>query len=219
MKVFRYQPVPEIGSAPVCGFCWGSKGPAIAQSWGKRNASHEESSKAGFSAPTASPLKNRHPWLKLTGRWPETSTGVGVSATPGVAINKKERQTAVTNERQRLLFEISDVPIMDAPVMDAPLRLCRLLFDAVYCLHHRRFLVIPLREDWRSSSPEAFRPVAARDRGNRLPYPILPHLGDPYLGGIHPSVIHPLVIEKRSRLFCLRQARACPFRRGTWTLP
>src|ERR1700733_3647139 len=147
MKVFRYQPVPETGSAPVCGFCWGSKGPAIPQSWGKRNATHEESSKAGFSAPTASPLKNRHPRLKLTGRWPETSTAVGVSAAPRAAINKKERQTAVTNERQRFLFEI-----MDVPVMDATLRLCRWLFDAVYCLHHRRFLVILLREDWRSSS-------------------------------------------------------------------
>ena len=167
----RYQPVPEIGSAPVCGFCWGSKGPAIAQSWGKRNATHEESSKAGFSAPTASPLKNRHPRLKLTGRWPETSTAVGGSG----CAQRRDEQKGETNRGDERTAEASfrdhGCSRHGCSVMDAPLRLSHCCCYAVYCLHHHRFLVILLREDWLSFEPGTV-PTGCSSRPGGIAYHI-----------------------------------------------
>jgi hypothetical protein len=49
----RYQPVPKMGSEPVCGLSLESNGPSIAQSWGSRTGRHAESSNSGFSAPAA----------------------------------------------------------------------------------------------------------------------------------------------------------------------
>src|SRR5450432_1770591 len=91
----RYQPVPEIGSAPVCGLILGSNGPSIAQSWGNWTSVHSASLNPGCSAPSASPLKNRQPSLKLCRRSPETLTAVAAADAPGTKMditNRKEKQ-------------------------------------------------------------------------------------------------------------------------------
>src|SRR5262249_6258305 len=58
MNDLRYQPTPFQGSLAAWPSWLGSKGPAIAQSCGRRTFCQSESSNATASAPSASPLLN-----------------------------------------------------------------------------------------------------------------------------------------------------------------
>src|SRR6266436_3529598 len=87
-----------MGSAPVWGLIFGSNGPSMAQSCGKRISFHCASWKTGRSAPGASPLKKRQPLLKLRRRSPERRTAVGAAGMAGTAArNKKTVKVAVEN--------------------------------------------------------------------------------------------------------------------------
>ena len=63
-KVLRYHPVPWNGSPPQRALYFTSNGPSIAQSCGRSSARQGESSKSGFSAPSAAPLWNFQPLSK-----------------------------------------------------------------------------------------------------------------------------------------------------------
>src|ERR1017187_7975536 len=100
----RYQPVPEIGNAPVWGLILGSNGPSMAQSCGKRISLHCASWKSGRSAPAASPLKKRQLSLKLTRRSPESWTAVAAAARAEIADRDNKAQRPAVENRLVLLI-------------------------------------------------------------------------------------------------------------------
>src|SRR5580700_272406 len=114
---FRYQPVPKIGSAPVCGFNFESNGPSIAQSCGRLTWRHWESLKSGRSAPSAAPLKNRQSASKLTRRSPEIGIAAGAAQAVRIAGSAGRHRAAIRTPR--LLNMLGHLPNVAAPFRPA----------------------------------------------------------------------------------------------------
>src|SRR5260370_5881068 len=101
-KCLRYQATPKKGSPPSCGLNLRSKGPSMAESWGRSKGRQAASLKAICSAPSASPLKKRQSSLRRMRR----SAPILISGEAAAARPARPSSNDVAARQVRVTFRI-----------------------------------------------------------------------------------------------------------------